>query len=122
MPLTSFGTAGLKMAFKCGQLKLKVSQTTRHLLFYTNSALEPSRATTTLPNQPPAAKPGRRGGGLGAYWITAPALRSCVSLALIPNGTPYNLGSHSQRVGIPAKIKRGWPVGRVGRYEGGGVG
>ena len=51
-----------------------VSQTTRllDLLFYTNSAPPTSRATTTRPTQPPTAKPGRRGGGLGAYRITTP--------------------------------------------------
>ena len=32
-------------------------------------------------------------------------LRSCISLALIT--TPSGLGSHSQRVGMPAKIKLG---------------
>ena len=47
------------------------------------------------------------------------ALRSCVGLALIT--TPSGLGSHSQRAGIPAKMKLGWCATWVDTRGGSGI-
>ena len=49
------------------------------------------------------------------YWV----LRSCISLAL--STTPSGLGSHIQRLGIPAKIKLGISVTWFGTRRGRGA-
>ena len=47
-------------------------------------------------------------------------LRSCISLSL--STTPSGLGSHIQRLGIPAKIKLGFSVTCMGRHQEGAWG